>query len=81
MSKMSVMYANKWYWNLSVSCQVTHTKIRYCSPVFKKKFTLKWYYAKNRISPIKAILKQKQVLCKIGEMLFTFLKYLFLFKR
>ena len=38
---------------------------------------LKWYYDENRIFPITAILKHKQVACVRRKMLFTLLKYLF----
>ena len=39
-------------------------------------FWLKWYYDKNRISPIEAILKHKQVNCMRRKRLFTIFKYL-----
>jgi len=42
---------------------------------------LKWYYDKNRIFPIAAILKHKQVACMKRKMLFTIFKYLFSFQR
>ena len=42
---------------------------------------LKWYYDENRIFPIQAILKHKQVVCVKRKMLFTFFKYLFSFQR
>ena len=35
---------------------------------------LKWYYDENRIFPIQAILKHKQVVCVRRKMLFTFFK-------
>ena len=42
---------------------------------------LKWYYDENRIFPIEAILKHKQLVlvCTRIKMLFTFFKYLFSF--
>ena len=43
--------------------------------------TLKWYYDENRIFPIKAILKYKQVVCMRRKMPFTIFKYLFSFQR
>ena len=43
--------------------------------------TLKWYYDENRIFPIAAILKHKQVACVRRKMLFTVFKYLFSFQR
>ena len=42
---------------------------------------LKWYYDENRIFPIKAMLKHKQVACMRRKMLFTIFKYLFSFQR
>ena len=42
---------------------------------------LKWYYDENRIFPIEAIQKHKQVVCTRRKMLFTVLKYLFSFQR
>ena len=42
---------------------------------------LKWYYDKNRMFRIKAILKHKQVVCMRRKMPFTFFKYLFSFQR
>ena len=36
-----------------------------------------WYYEENRIFPIKAILKQRHVLCMKSKMLFTFINTLF----
>ena len=42
---------------------------------------LKWYYDKKGIFPIKAILKHEQVVCMRSKMMFTVLKYLFLFQR
>ena len=42
---------------------------------------LKWYYDENRIFPIEAILKHKQIVCMRRKMPFTFFKYLFLFQR
>ena len=42
---------------------------------------VKWYYDENRIIPIEAILKRKQVDFMRNKMLFTVLKYLFLFPR
>ena len=42
---------------------------------------LKCYYDENRIFPIKAILKHKQVACKRRKKLLPIFKYLFLFQR
>ena len=42
---------------------------------------LKWYYDENRMFPIEAILKHKQVDCMRRKMPFTFFKYLFSFQR
>ena len=42
---------------------------------------LKWYYDENRIFPIAAILKHKQVVSARRKMLFTLFKYLFSFQR
>ena len=42
---------------------------------------LKWYYDENRIFPILAILKHKQVDFMSRKMLFTVFKYLFSFQR
>ena len=42
---------------------------------------LKWYYDENRIFPIWAILKHKQLDCMRWKMLFTIFKYLFSFQR
>ena len=33
---------------------------------------LKWYYDENRIFPVEAIIKHKQVVCKRRKMQFTF---------
>ena len=41
----------------------------------------KWHYDENRILPIEAILKHKQVVCVRRKMPFTFFKYLFSFQR
>ena len=41
----------------------------------------KWYYDENRIFPIEAILKHKQVACMRRKMLFTIFKYFFSFQR
>ena len=46
-----------------------------------KETLLKWYYDENRIFPIKAMLKHKQVACMRRKMLFTIFKYLFSFQR
>ena len=43
--------------------------------------TVKWYYDENRIFPIEAILKHKQVVYMRRKMPFTFFKYLFSFQR
>ena len=42
---------------------------------------LKWYYDENRIFPIEAILKHKQVVHMRRKEPFTFFKYLFSFQR
>ena len=42
---------------------------------------LKWYYDENRIFPIEAILKHKQVVYMRTKMPFTFFKYLLSFQR
>ena len=44
-------------------------------------FILKWYYDENRIFPIEAILKHKQVACMRKKMLFTIFKGLISFQR
>ena len=36
-----------------------------------------WYHDENRIFPIGAILKYKEVVCMRRKMYFTFFKYLF----
>ena len=51
--------------------------IDHCSCAHK----LKWYYDENRIFPIEAILKHKQVDFRSRKMLFTVFKYLFSFQR
>ena len=43
--------------------------------------SLKWYCDENRIFPIEAILKHKQVVYMRRKMPFTFFKYLFSFQR
>ena len=53
------------------------------SPIIQDKLAkiecLKCYYDKNDIFSIEAILRHKQVAYMRGKMLFTILKYLFLF--
>ena len=44
-------------------------------------YFFKWYYDENRIFPIEAIFKHKQVVCIRRKMPFTFFKYLFSFQR
>ena len=44
-------------------------------------YNLKWYYDENRIFPMEAILKHKEVVCMRRKMYFTFFKYLFSFQR
>ena len=48
---------------------------------FKFKYSYNWYYDENRIFPIEAILKHKQVVCMRRKELFTTFKYLFSFQR
>ena len=51
--------------------------ITLCPQVVHGLIHLKWYYDENRIFPIAAILKHKQVACVRRKMLFTTFKYLF----
>ena len=54
-------------------------EVTLCKKIYSA--TLKWYYDENRIFPIEAILKHKQVLCLRRKMPFTVFKYLFSFQR
>ena len=47
---------------------------------FKFKYSYNWYYDENRIFPIEAILKHKQVVCMRRKMPLTIFKYLFSFR-
>ena len=48
---------------------------------FKFKYSYNWYYDENRIFPIEAILKHKQVVRMRRKILFSTFKYMFSFKK
>ena len=51
----------------------SNIQIKLQSPnIISKQLILKWYYDENRIFPIEAILKHKQVLCSEKKNAFTF---------
>ena len=62
----------------NVGCDVTIKFIPVSQPFC---LHLKWYYDENRIFPIEAILKHKQVVYMRRKIPFTFFKYLFSFQR
>ena len=54
---------------------------KHCSSSQLNGNSIKWYYDENRIFVKSAILKHKQVACMRSRILFTVLKYHFLFQR
>ena len=66
---------------LELALKKTSSKSRTPVSMYQIDPFLKWYYDENRIFPIEAILRRKQVFCMRRKMPFTFSKYLFSFQR